>query len=88
MCENSGRVAMNITLQAGWSALDAVLRETPTNKTSQAKILLHHQVLGVSSFIAIIYFFDTHEDLNLNYEKLIICLNSKRKKTKKKNEVI
>ncbi|KAA0044427.1 putative RNA-binding protein C17H9.04c-like [Cucumis melo var. makuwa] len=45
----SGRVAMNITLQAGWSALDAVLRETPTNKTSQAKILLHHQVLGMLS---------------------------------------
>lgn len=41
-CKETGRDAMNITLRAGWNALDAVLQKTRTNK---ANVLLH-QVLG------------------------------------------
>lgn len=42
MCGNADRGAMNITLRAGWNALDAMLQETHINNKA-----LHHQVLSM-----------------------------------------
>ena len=46
--EITGQDATNITLQVGWSASDAVLQETRTNKTS------HVPVQGIVGCITII----------------------------------